>query len=383
MTRVVLLMLFPLAVAAQENATSLITNQMGSPFALHLGAFPANSNGRSSLDRGIGALPAFQTAPKVPPPQKPKPAQPKKSPEPKPTIPSSMVGYIDNAIVGSQIRIRFDDAFHNNVPDRAEFFYAQCSCIPNGPGPNSVVQDLNFQQLYMHAEYAPTRRFSFFAEVPVRWIQPQIQIAGPGTSPLPNEAGLSDVEAGLKLAAIASSNQYLTFQLRAYFPSGSATTGLGTNHYSIEPALLFYQKLSDRLALEAQVGDWHPIGGSSCPQPCNSSASTPPSQNFAGDIFFYGVGPSYILYRDENIRFAPVVELVGWRGMGGFETIQPNAMVDFQQAVSADGTNIVNLKIGARTSIGRRNSFYVGFGQAVTHSVWYEHIARAEYRYSF
>ena len=383
MTRVVLLMLFPLAAAAQENATNAITNQMGSPFALHQGAFPASSNGGSSLEPSIGALPASQAAPKVPPPQKPKPAQPKKPPEPKPTIPSSMVGYIDNAVIGSQIRFRFDAAFHSDAPDRAEFFYAQCSCILHGPGPNPVVQDLNFQQLYMQAEYAPTKRFSFFVEVPVRWIQPQIQIPGPGTSRLPNEAGLSDVEAGLKLAALASSNQYLTSQLRAYFPSGSAATGLGTNHYSVEPALLYYQKLSDRLALEAQVGDRHPIGGSSCPQPCNSSVTTPPSQNFAGDVFFYGVGPSYILYRDENIRFAPAVELVGWRVMGGFETTQPNAMVDFQQAESADGTNIVNLKIGARTSIGRRNSFYVGFGQAVTHSVWYEHIVRAEYRYSF
>ena len=35
------------------------------------------------------------------------------------------------------------------------------------------------------------------------------------------------------------------------------------------------------------------------------------------------------------------------------------------------------------TSISRRNSLYVGLGQAVTHSVWYEHIVRAEYRYTF
>ena len=54
-----------------------------------------------------------------------------------------------------------------------------------------------------------------------------------------------------------------------------------------------------------------------------------------------------------------------------------------QEAVSADGTNIVNLKVGVRTLIGKHNSFYVGFGQALTHSVWYEHIVRAEYRYSF
>jgi len=66
-----------------------------------------------------------------------------------------MVGYVDDAIVGSQVRIRFDAGFHDNAPDRAEFFYAQYAGL-NGPGPNSVVADLNFQQLYMRAELAHT-----------------------------------------------------------------------------------------------------------------------------------------------------------------------------------------------------------------------------------
>ena len=83
-----------------------------------------------------------------------------------------MVGYVDDAIVGSQIRIRFDAGFHDNAPDRADFFYAQYAGL-NGPGPNSVVTDLNFQQLYLRGEYAPMQRLSFFTEIPFRWIQPQ------------------------------------------------------------------------------------------------------------------------------------------------------------------------------------------------------------------
>ena len=304
-------------------------------------------------------------------------------------------GYIDSAIISSQIRIRFDAGFHVDRPDRAEFFYAQYAGL-NGPGPPFVVADLNFQQLYLQAEYAPRKRLSFFTEVPVRWIQPQLTVAAKNPSfspPFPqnvNVAGLSDVAAGFKVAAVASSDQYLTFQFQAYFPSGDASKGLGTNHYSVEPALLYYRRLSDRLALEAQVGDSHPIGGSSCPQPCIADPSppgAPASGGFAGDVFFYGVGPSYVLYRGENVRIAPVVELVGWRVLGGLETMcvpnVPCSSPDGQEGVSADGTNIVNLKVGARTSIGRHNSFYVGFGHAVTRSHWYEEIVRAEYRYSF
>jgi hypothetical protein len=313
----------------------------------------------------------------------------------------SMVGYIENAIIGSQIRIRSDAAFHMNFPDRAEFFYARYSglnnghdnSLNNGPGPQSVVVDLNFQQLYLRAEYAPIERFSFFAEVPVRWIQPQHTVAN-ATSPCTNcaninSAGLSDIVAGFKLAAIASSNQYLTFQFQAHFPSGNASTGLGTNHYSVEPDLLYYRRLSDRVALEAQAGDSHPIGGSFCPQPCVADLpGAPPfaAGGFAGDVFFYGVGPSYVLYQGEHVRIAPVIELVGWRVLGGLQTICVPSVLDCanqQQGASADGTNIVNLKVGARTSIGSHNSFYVGFGHVVTHSLWYQEVVRAEYRYSF
>jgi outer membrane putative beta-barrel porin/alpha-amylase len=323
-------------------------------------------------------------------PQAKSPRTKKRKEHPKPPIAGSMVGYIDNAIVGSQIRMRFDAGFHNNAPDRAEFFYPQCSCI-NGPGPNPVIANLNFQQLYMRAEYAPVRRFSLFTEVPFRWIQPKLQIVPSDSTPLPNEAGISDIAAGIKLAAVASPIQFVTFQAQAYFPSGRASTGLGTNHYTFEPALLYYRSLSNKLTLEAQVGDWHPIGGSSCPRNCNNQVSSPApaTQHFAGDVFFYGVGPSYIAYESETVRIAPVLELVGWKVLGGFvtdattATSGANGSGGFQGATSSDGTNIVNLKIGARTSVGNSNSFYVGFGQAVTHSVWYGHIVRAEYRYTF
>ena len=115
------------------------------------------------------------------------------------------------------------------------------------------------------------------------------------------------------------------------------------------------------------MGDLHPIDGSSFA-----------SKGFAGDVFNYGFGPSYEIYRGERLRVAPVIELVGWRVLGGLET---NG--DLLKVVSADGVNVVNLKFGVRTSIGNRSSIYAGFGQAVTHELWYKHIIRVEYRYSF
>jgi hypothetical protein len=340
----------------------------------------------SALGEGTNAKPLPKASPHLSQrSERKKPVRPSRPP-----LEGSMVGYIDDAIVGSQIRIRFDAGFHDNAPDRAEFFYPQCSCtnVAGAPGPNfpGASSNLNFQQLYFQAEYAPVRRFSLFAELPFRSIEPKSFI--PGSFNPANEipdtatrAGISDVRAGLKVALVTSPNHSLTAQFKAYFPSGNGSRGLGTEHYSIEPSLLYYQRLSQRWAVESQVGDWHPIEGST-----GITAGRHPS-NFAGDIFMYGVGPSFQLINHENIKFAPVVELFGWNVRGGLQTGNtfpfPPTQNPCNCSQDASGTNVVNLKIGARTSIGRHNSFYIGFGHAVTHSVWYEHLVRAEYRYAF
>jgi hypothetical protein len=49
----------------------------------------------------------------------------------------------------------------------------------------------------------------------------------------------------------------------------------------------------------------------------------------------------------------------------------------------ASGDTIVNLKVGIRMASSRHDSFYVGYGRALTGDVWYEEIARAEYRWTF
>jgi hypothetical protein len=314
----------------------------------------------------------------------------------RPPIQGSTVGYIDNPLVESQIRIRFDDAFEDQFPDRSEFFYAKCSCYrgllplipaaydPNAPGPGlGVPNAINYQQLYMNVEYSPQRRFSAMVEVPIRWLQPQgfqpIPPASLGFLPFSNQSGLGDATAALKFATVASESTYLTIQLKSYFPSGDASKGLGTDHYSVEPSLLLYQSLSDKWTVEAQAGDWHPIGGSAG---VSSTVGSPASEGFAGDIFFYGIGPSYKLYTGHRVQIAPVVELFGWHVLSGFQT-QPQTGTTDGAASEANGMNIVNLKGGVRTSIGRRDSFYAGFGQALTHDDWYKHIIRFEYRRTF
>lgn len=292
------------------------------------------------------------------------------------TIDPSMVGYIDDAGVHSEVRVRFDAALDDATPDRAEFFYAKCGCYanaiganfdPNTPGPGpGAPKDVNFQQFYFYGEYAPTSRLSVFTQFPLRWLQAK---SFPGTAQaFPNSSGFGDMQIGLKFAPLASDRRYLTLQFKAYLPSGNAHAGLGTNHGTIEPSVLYYQRLSEKLAVEAELGDTHPL---------SSSAGVPTlnSKGFAGDVFFYGVGPSYQFINGEQFHLAGVLELVGWNVRSGYVTGPANP--------STSGVNIVNIKVGPRMSFGAHHSFYAGYGVALSSQKWYREIFRTEYRYAF
>jgi Putative MetA-pathway of phenol degradation len=321
----------------------------------------------ASKDRdGETAPTTFQVKPAIPPP-------PTNASTPRRR--GSMVGYIEEAVVGTKVRVRFDTARHDFEPDRAEFFYAKCGCYrdltpsdpnfdPKAPGPRpGAANDLNFQQLYIFGEYAMNERVSAFGELPTRWLQPQSFIAGTG---FPNQRGIGDLRFGVKAALLSTPEQVVTVRAQFYSPTGDAKSGLGTNHWSLEPAVLYYQQLSDRVVVESQLGIWFPFEGS-------DGVPIASSDKFSGNIFFYGIGPSFEVYRGNRVRFAPIVELVGWRVLSGFQTVGGDA----------SGTNIANIKIGARTSWDTAHSFYVGYGHAITDAGWYKDIVRFEYRYSF
>jgi hypothetical protein len=312
------------------------------------------------------------------------PPKPVKAPAPaekikRARIDPSMVGYIDDAVIHSEFRVRFDAALDNKTPDRAEFFYAKCGCYafivphtngaydPNAPGPGpNIPKDVNFQQLSFYGEYAPNPHFSLFTQIPFRWLQAN---SFPGAAQaFPNSGGFGDMQFGLRWAPLASARRYLTLQFKSYTPTGDASEGLGTNHASVEPSLLYYQRLSERLAVETEIGDTHPLSSS-------AGVPTAGSNGFAGDVFFYGVGPSYRLVNDDQFRLAGVIELVGWNVRSGYVTGPANP--------STAGVNIVNIKVGSRMSFGSHHSLYVGYGIALTSQNWYREIFRTEYRYAF
>jgi hypothetical protein len=285
----------------------------------------------------------------------------------------SAAGYIDNAIPVTMFRLRFDAAYDDNRPDRAEFFYPKCGCNPGGTGPLRPETRVDYQDISSYLEVAFDKRFSAFVEVPVRFLNPEQN---------ENTAGLSDINAGFKYAFVACDDHFLTFQFRTYAPTGAGSHGLGTGHTSLEPAFLAHERLTDRLALDAELRDWVPIGGT----------------DFEGNVVRYGVGLSYLVLNRDNFRVIPVVELVGWTVLDGKETAfaSPAAalepMVPGNSAVQdASGDTIVNAKVGVRFGFGSmqeqgflsRSDLYVGYGRALTGDVWYKDILRVEFRLLF
>ena len=288
-------------------------------------------------------------------------------------------GYIDPAMPMNQVRMRYDASFDFLQPDRAEFFYAACGCA-GGPGPGNpntmpvtVNSGVDSQDFSIYLESKHGNDFSWFVEMPFRQLDAgPNNIGGTPTLTSGRDSGLGDMNAGFKyvLASDCCNTQMLTFQFRVYIPSGDADRGLGTNHVSLEPAILYQNQLTDRITLFGEIRDWISVDGFQL----NGA-------DFGGNVLRYGAGIGYTIHENCQWKVTPMLEVVGWSILDGLMTDTPVAVVD------ANGT-IVNMKFGARITnqcsiFGRPSSMYVGYGRAVTGDRWYQDIVRAEYSIMF
>ncbi len=280
----------------------------------------------------------------------------------------SSAGYIDSAIVQNKVRFRFDAAYDNPTPDRAEFLYPKCGCFrnfgdPTAPGPPEIETGIDYQEFSLFAESLLIGEvISGFVEIPFRLINPEQNA---------NAGGLSDINFGLRAALWFDSRHYLTFQFRTYVPSGDGFKGLGTEHVSLEPAILFLKRLRSGATLEGEIRDFIPIDATA---------------GWAGNVLRYGIGVSAKLADNGHVTVIPVLETVAWSVLGGDVLVDGNTP---NQRVESAATTIVNIKLGTRfnfRSCHRRaaqKSLYVGYGKALTDDRWYDDTLRVEYRLLF
>ncbi len=273
-------------------------------------------------------------------------------------------GYIENAAPVTMFRLRFDAGYRNNRPDRAEFFYAKCGCfgLPDSHGPPLPGETgVDYQELTSSLEYAFDPRFSAFVNLPVRWINPDVNA---------NSAGLSDLSFGTKFAFIYTQRNIVTFSLRAIAPSGRTVSGLGNGNWWIEPGLLYLGQVTPFWQVFGELRDQIPLA---------------PRSDFTGNVLRYGLGTSYMIPCGCWGYVAPVLETVGWTVLSGKELADTGV-------INSSGTTIVNAKFGVRIGFGdtnagqpypTRSDLYIGYGRALTGQVWYKGLLRLEYRFFF
>jgi hypothetical protein len=270
------------------------------------------------------------------------------------TVRDSNVGYIDPAPLGDLFRLRFDDNFNNPRPSRGEFFWPKTG--PGNPGPPRPETSVDYQELTAFLEARLTDRLSGFVEAPERFVHPEVNA---------HAVGFGDMSAGFKYALLAEEGLVATFQLRTYVPTGDGRRGLGTEHVSLEPALLVYKRFTEQFRFEGELRDWVPVGGT----------------DFAGNVLRYGAGVNYDLFQVEGIHVVPVTELVGWTLLGGKEGVPLSGNV--VRVKEATGDTIVNVKVGVRLKTDSMGDLYVGYGRALTGDRWYANTFRVEWRLAF
>ncbi|TWT96316.1 hypothetical protein [Neorhodopirellula pilleata] len=278
------------------------------------------------------------------------------------------VGYIDSAIIRNQLRFRTDANYGSPTPYRAEFFYPKSRgpidgvVDPFAPGPPLAETNIDFQELSLYAEsMLIDDAISGFVEVPFRLINPDLNA---------NASGLSDINVGFRAALTQSPDRHVTFQFRTFIPTGDGEKGLGTEHVSLEPSVLFLNRFHNGTIIEGELRDIIPIGGTA----------------WAGNVLRYGLGVSRTWIDNETLSVAPVFETVAWSVLGGRVSKNVGQPEEF---VEDANTTIVNAKLGLRFSFapgccheGTR-SFYLGYGRSLTGARWYSDTLRAEYRLAF
>jgi hypothetical protein len=270
------------------------------------------------------------------------------------SINDTFVSFIDSAVPRNVIGLRFDGAYNNRQPTRATYLFAKGG-LPNSVGfplPETRVDTL---ELTSYAEYSLTPWFSFFLEGSYRWINPEVNA---------NQSGASDMRYGMRVCTWSSDSFIATILLRLYQPSARYET-LGTGHWSIEPGLLAAYKINNNFHLEGELRYWIPIT----------------RDDFAGDIFRYGLGLSYGQRNPNGVWYMPVLEGIGWTVMGG-KTMLASSPDNF---VVQDARNqtIVNGYLGLRVGYAQNVDFYIGYGRSFTGQFWARDMYRFEVRFSY
>ena len=260
--------------------------------------------------------------------------------------------YTEGARPVTQMRIRIDQMWDMNGPDRAEYFWAQIG----GKGPpkpaatSPQIRSLNVSDVRLLTE-AAAGRAGISIEMPYRRIEKDF-----------DASGFADMIIGTKAMLLDCELMQITFGFKTFIPTGAPTNGLSTAHVSLVPSLIWALRLAPSTYLQAQTGLFIPIGG------------TPA---FQGDVFEYSFSLNQILYKPCNdLQVIGTLELMGWEVLNGSETDGNGVQINAKR-------NLLSAGPGIRVVICDRIDFGLGSGFSFTNQHWAEEMIRFDFRWRF
>lgn len=253
----------------------------------------------------------------------------------------------------NNFRVEYESVWGMETPNRSEYLWP---APPKGPEPPE--QEVDYLDLRLVSELAPSKSFSITTAVPLRSLDPEIN---------PNTTGLGDMSVATKLVILDGRYWQFTQLFKTHINTGSPRKGLGTGHVSLEPGILGRYEWNPRLYFHGRLAFWVPVAGD--PQ-------------FSGPAVNYGLGASYVAYETDTFAVLPTVEMIGWTFLDGMKTL-PNGEV-----VGVDGEGSFSFLPGTRFVLGPQGDlglFEVGVagGLGFDDDGWYDGIFRTELRWSY
>lgn len=290
--------------------------------------------------------------------------------------------FTDAARPITQTRLRWDSAWDFHNPDRAEYWFARQATNPNqtigtargngGPGRGipAALHSLNFEELSLYTEGA-TGRVGAFVEIPYREVSVNLASFENGSKfPEQSQSGFADMTVGAKTLLLDCELMQMSFQFKTFIPIGQSSKGFGTNHVSLEPALLFALKITPRTYLQAETAYWIPIGGDDV---------------FQANVFHSHVSLNHVLWNFNNkVQLIGTAEANLWHVFGGADTLDFRlSPLDTNVYAESGTTTIASIGPGFRLVICDKIDVGVGSAFAVTGRAWARDTIRAELRLRF
>jgi hypothetical protein len=258
--------------------------------------------------------------------------------------------FADYARPRTVTRLRYDNLESMTQPDRNQFFTQ--GAVPTRSNKHLITNLRARIQQFMVYQEAAGARGSFFIEYPYRQIN---------QSYAPTQAGMGDLNFGIKSLLFDCEMLQVSFQFRTYTPTGNGMDNLGTGHFSLDPSILTSLKLSPSTYFQGQFGNWIPLAGNA---------------SLAGGVFYCLMSVNQVLwYATPDSPLIATLEMDTWSFQnGGYTEAIKKGMSPV--TIPQQGSYF-NIGPGLRQSICNR----VDVGGALTWATSTQHWAQPWFRF--